>query len=123
LLGEAASTLQLTGLRVFQGVASAAVAAPAFALAGDLSTAGGEGRQMSIITSGFGLGIAVGPLIAGILAVSSFELPFLVGGLMSLVGAWVVCRYVPETVRHGEHTAASARQTSLVDQNYDEAMK
>jgi MFS family permease len=123
LLGEAASTLQLTGLRVFQGVASAAVAAPAFALAGDLSTAGGEGRQMSIITSGFGLGIAVGPLIAGILAVSSFELPFLVGGLMSLVGAWVVYRYVPETVRHSEHTTASARQALPVDQDYDEAMK
>jgi MFS family permease len=102
LLGEAATTLQLTGLRLVQGIASAGVAAPAFALAADLSSAGGEGRQMSITTMGFGLGIALGPLIAGVLALSSFELPFLVGGLMSLIGAWIVHRYVPETVHRQE---------------------
>jgi MFS family permease len=99
LLGEAETPLQLTGLRVLQGLASAGIAAPAFALAADLARTGGEGRQMSIITMGFGLGIALGPLLAGVLAVSSFELPFLVGGLMSLIGAWIVHRYVPETVQ------------------------
>jgi MFS family permease len=98
LLGEAGSTLQLTGLRLVQGLASAGIAAPAFAMAADLATEGGEGRQMSIITMGFGLGIAIGPLIAGILAVLSFELPFLIGGILSLVGAWVIYRFVPETV-------------------------
>ena len=51
----------------------------------DLSQAGGEGRQMSVITMGFSLGLAAGPLLAGLLAVFFFELPFLVGGLMSLV--------------------------------------
>lgn len=98
LLGEAASLFQLTGLRLVQGLASAGIAAPAFAVAADLATSGGEGRQMSIITMGFGFGIALGPLLAGVLAVYSFELPFLVGGILSLVGAWVVYRYVPETV-------------------------
>ena len=53
---------------------------------------------MSIITTGFGLGIALGPLMAGVLAVSFFELPFLVGSVMSLLGAWIVHHYVPETV-------------------------
>ena len=62
LMGVVNTTAQLTGLRLFQGLASAAIAAPAFALAGDLSDAGGEGRQMSIVTMGFGLGIALGPL-------------------------------------------------------------
>lgn len=100
LLGEAASTLQLTGLRLLQGLASAGIAAPAFALAADLSRVGGEGRQMSVITMGFGSGLALGPFIAGVLAVVLFELPFLVGGLLALVGLWVVHRYVPETVRH-----------------------
>lgn len=98
LLGFAASTLQLTGIRAFQGLASAAIAAPGFALAGDLSRAGGEGQQMSLISMGFGFGIAIGPLMAGILAVHSFELPFFVGGLACLVGALVVRRFVPETV-------------------------
>lgn len=99
LLGLAATTLQLTGFRVFQGVASAAIAAPAFALAADIAHSGSEGRQLSIVTTGFGLGIALGPLFAGLLATVLFELPFIVGGALTLVGAWIVYRYVPETVR------------------------
>jgi MFS family permease len=98
MLGYVASTMQLTGVRAFQGLASAAIAAPSFALAGDLSQKGGEGRQMSIITVGFGLGIAIGPLIAGALATYLFQLPFLIGGLLSLFGAGVVLRFVPEAV-------------------------
>lgn len=100
LLGIATTTIQLTGFRVIQGAASAAIAAPAFALAGDLSRAGCEGRQMSIITMGFGFGLAFGPLIAGGLSGFFFDLPFLVVGLMSVLAAWIVYRYVPETVAH-----------------------
>jgi MFS family permease len=44
--------------------------------AADLAKTGGEGRQMSLITMGFGLGLALGPLL----------------------GAWIVYRYVPETI-------------------------
>jgi len=102
LLGYAASVTQLTILRLLQGVGSAAVAAPAFAVAADLAQAGGEGRQMSIITMGFGLGIALGPLLAGVLAVYSFVLPFIVGGAFSLLGAWAVYQFVPETLNRGE---------------------
>jgi MFS family permease len=98
LLGEAATTLQLVGLRTIQGIGSAGIAAPAMALAADLSTSGGEGRQMSITTMGFGLGISVGPLIAGILAVFSFRLPFVIVGIMLLIAVWIVHRYMPETV-------------------------
>lgn len=100
LLGLVTSTMQLTGVRVFQGFASSMIAAPAFALAGDISQAGGEGRQMSILAMGFGTGIAVGPLIAGSLATLQFELPFLVAGAMSLLGAWLVHRYVVEPLPH-----------------------
>ena len=98
LLGEAATTLQLIALRAVQGIGSAGIAAPAMALAADLSRAGGEGRQMSITTMGFGLGISVGPLLAGVLAVFSWRLPFIIVGLMLLLGVWIVHRYVPETV-------------------------
>jgi MFS family permease len=97
-MGLVRQTWQLVLLRVFQGLASAGIAAPAFALAGDLSQAGGEGRQMSVITMGFVLGLSFGTLIAGILAVYWLELPFILGGALSLLGAWVVYRFVPETV-------------------------
>ncbi len=99
LLGEVTSITQLIILRVIQGVASAAIAAPAFAVVADLSRSGGEGRQMSVITMGFGLGAAIGPLLAGVLAIVFFELPFLTGGLLSLLGAVVVLKFMPETIK------------------------
>lgn len=100
MLGEVQTLKQLVILRLLQGVAAAGVAAPAFALAGDLSQKGGEGRQMSIITMGFGLGIAIGPLLAGLLAVFYFELPFIVIGSGTLVGTGIIFWYMPETVQH-----------------------
>jgi MFS family permease len=114
LLGLAATTLQLVGFRVLQGAASAAIAAPAFALAADLSRSGGEGRQLSIVTTGFGLGIALGPLIAGGLGALIFELPFIIGGALTIVGAWIVYRYVPETVHLRESGAARVQQEALL---------
>lgn len=97
-LGWTSSTLELTLVRLVQGVATAAVAAPAFALAGDLARSGGEGRQMSVLTLGFSAGIGIGPLLAGFLGAVGFEIPFVVGGAMALAAAWVVGRWVPETV-------------------------
>jgi MFS family permease len=108
LLGYATSTTYLMVLRLIQGVASAAVAAPAFAVAGDLAQAGGEGRQMSILTMGFGLGVAVGPLLSGFLAVYSFTLPFVLAGLLSLAAAWATYRFVPETVTREEAAREAA---------------
>ena len=104
LLGYATSVTQLTILRLIQGIGSGAVAAPAFAVAADLAQSGGEGRQMSIITMGFGLGIALGPLLAGILAVYSFTLPFNIGALFTLISVWVIYRYVPETIQRSKQS-------------------
>jgi MFS family permease len=98
LLGEVGNMWQLVATRLFQGIASACIAAPAFAVAADLAKTGGEGRQMSVITMGFGLGLATGPLLAGLLAVVFFELPFLAGGVMCLICALIVFRYMPETI-------------------------
>ncbi len=98
LLGEVTDLWQLIVLRIIQGIAAAAVVAPAFAVGADLSQSGGSGRQMSVVTIGFGLGIALGPLLAGILAVVSFRLPFLVVAVMLLAGGWVVYYYMPETI-------------------------
>jgi MFS family permease len=98
-MGMVNSTGQLVVLRIIQGVGSAGIAAPVFALAGDLSRAGGEGRQFSIITMGFGLGTAVGTLGAGTFATVWFELPFLAGGVLSFVAAWIVYRRVSEAAQ------------------------
>lgn len=99
LMGYVQSMSQLVIVRLIQGISAAGVAAPAFALAADLSKSGGEGRQMSVVTMGFGLGIAIGPLLAGLLTVFYFELPFIVIGLITLVGSWIVYEKMPETVK------------------------
>jgi MFS family permease len=103
LLGEVRSLFEFTLLRFIQGFAAAAIVAPALALAGDEAQEGGQGRQMSIVTMGFGWGIAFGPLLAGVLSVLWFKLPFWVSGFLCLLGAGVVYRYMSETVerKHG----------------------
>lgn len=98
LLGEITTYTQLIIIRLVQGIAAAGIAAPAFAVAADLSKSGGEGRQMSIVTMGFGFGIAFGPLISGLLASVFFELPFFTIGILTTAGAWLVYKYLPETV-------------------------
>jgi MFS family permease len=100
MLGLVTSLAQLIALRLVQGIGSAAVAAPAFALAGDTAPPGSEGRQMSFVTMGFLLGSAVGPLLAGVLAIWSFQLPFYIGGGLSLLGAVVAWRMVVDSVEH-----------------------
>ena len=100
LLGEVGSLFSFAGLRFLQGIAAAAIIAPALAYAGDVAQENGEGRrgrQMSIVTIAFGLGIAGGPLLAGVLALFAFELPFVVTGALCLAGAAVVYRYMTET--------------------------
>ena len=106
LLGEVTALWQLIVLRILQGVAAGAIAAPAFALGADLSKSGGTGRQMSVITMGFGLGIAIGPLLAGVLAVISFEVPFFTLAGLLIIGSWIVYRYMPETMT-GRHVVFS----------------
>jgi MFS family permease len=86
---------QLVGLRVLQGIASAAIAAPVFALAADMTQTGAEGRHMSIVTMGFGFGIAAGTLIGGVGSLVSFQFPFIIGGALTLIAAALVYWLVP----------------------------
>ena len=103
LFAYVSTTLQLVGVRLAQGVASAAIAAPAFALAADLARKGGEGREMSFVTMGFGLGLGFGPLIAGALGgYVGFEAPFLVVGVLSLASALVVAVWAEESIKPHE---------------------
>jgi len=103
LFGYVTTTAQLVGLRLLQGVATAGVAAPAFALAGDLAKKGGEGRDMSFVTMGFGLGMGLGPLLAGGLAgYVGFKVPFYVVGGFCLVAAAWVWRWAEESIAPGE---------------------
>lgn len=81
---------QMIGVRILQGVAGAMVFAPALALAGDFTTKGQSGAQLSVLTVAFGLGIAFGQLTAGFFVQYGFAVPFAVGGLLAIVAVGLV---------------------------------
>ena len=98
LQGFVTSSLVMVGLRFLQGVAVAAVFAPSLALAGDLATEGQSGSTLSLLTMGFGLGIAFGTLLSGILVGFAFEVPFVVATFAGVVALYLVVTQVGETV-------------------------
>ncbi len=86
--GFVTAPMAMLVLRFLQGAAIAAVFAPSLALAGDLAKEGQSGSTLSILTMGFGLGIAFGTLFSGILVGFGFAVPFVVatiGGAIALL--------------------------------------
>lgn len=82
--------------RFLQGVAGAMVFAPALALAGDLAREGSSGTTLAVLTMAFGLGVAVGPLLSGILVAWGFVVPFAFGASLALVGAVLIFTQVED---------------------------
>jgi MFS family permease len=118
LFGYVATTLQLITLRLVQGVALASVSAPTFALAGDLAPEGSEGQDMSYVAMGFGLGLGVGPLVAGFLAgFVGFAAPFFVVGAAALVAAWAVWRYAEESIRPSSWAADESGPSVMFEES------
>ena len=98
LQGFVTSSLVMVGLRFLQGVAVAAVFAPSLALAGDVAKTGQSGSTLSLLTTGFGLGIAFGALFSGILVGFAFEVPFVVATVAGVGALYLVITQVGETV-------------------------
>lgn len=95
--GVVTTSTQMIIARLFQGISVALVFAPSLALAGDLATKGNYGIYLSALTSSFGLGIAVGPIMSGILySIGGFSTPFFVSAILSLSGLIFVYYYVPK---------------------------
>jgi len=96
--GFVGSSLAMVAARLLQGVAVAMVFAPSLAVAGDLAGEGQSGTTLSVLTMGFGLGVAVGPTAAGFLFEFGFAVPFLFGGVVALLGLGLVYTQVVETL-------------------------
>ncbi|MDX7998501.1 MFS transporter [Xenorhabdus sp. Reich] len=101
------------GLRVFGGIASAALIPTIFALIAEMFPPYKQASAMGIVMFGMTAGIAVGPILAGILTeLFYWKMPFLVTGtgcfLLFLVSAVLVSKkdILPQSdVRKTEHQA------------------
>ena len=96
LQGFVASSLAMGVLRFVQGASVAAVFAPSLALAGELAEEGQSGSTLSLLTMGFGLGIAFGTLLSGVLVGFGFAVPFVVATGGGAVGLALVYTQVRE---------------------------
>ncbi|GGN09001.1 MFS transporter [Halarchaeum nitratireducens] len=107
--------------RFLQGVAGAAVFAPAMALAGDIAKGRSSGTTLSVLTMAFGLGVAIGPLSAGYLAGfslpfgTSYAAPFVFGAVLALLGFLLVYSQVDETVHRGRSGERSEAEPAAAD--------
>ncbi len=98
LEGVISRSWQMFLARFLQGVGGAMVFAPALALAGDLAAEGQSGSTLSVLTMAFGFGVAVGPLLSGVLIAWGFVVPFAFGASLAAVGVVVILTQVEEEI-------------------------
>ncbi|MFT4890888.1 MAG: DHA1 family multidrug resistance protein-like MFS transporter [Halobacteriales archaeon] len=91
LMGFAHSFVEFFALRALLGVALAGVIAPAYAVAADVADDALSGQQMAVLMTAFSVGFAFGPIVAGAVAFKGFAVPFVLAGVLTVVGtvgAW-----------------------------------
>jgi len=98
LQGIVTTPVVMTVVRLLQGVSVAFVFAPSLALAGDIAKRGASGSTLSILTMGFGFGVALGPLASGVLVAYGFIVPFAAGGAFAVLAFIAVFTQVEETL-------------------------
>ena len=86
--------------RFVQGIAIALVFAPGLSLGGDLAGEGESGTRLSVLTTAFSLGVAIGPLTSGLLVRFGVVWPFAFGAGLGLLGLVIVYTQVYETVEN-----------------------
>ena len=94
-------------VRLGQGIAVACVFAPSLALAGDLAREGESGTTLSVLTMGFGFGVALGPLASGWLYGFGFVVPFAVGAAAAVLALIAVFTQVEETLDVADEPSAA----------------
>jgi len=87
--------------RLLQGVAVAMVFAPGLAVAGDLAREGRSGTTLSVLTMAFGLGVALGPLVSGVLFSFGLLAPFAFGAGLAVLALVLTVTQVEETLGGG----------------------
>lgn len=111
MLALASQLWMIFAARAFAGIMAGNLGV-AMAMTSDITTPEQRARGMGLIGTAFGLGLVLGPMLGGLLAGedgSSFTLPCLVAGGMSLLAIVAAALWLPESVS-AERRAAHRRQ-------------
>jgi MFS family permease len=106
-LGAFSPSWAMLVVRLLHGVSVAMVFAPALAAAGDLAQAGHSGTTLSVLTTAFGFGTAIGPLASGVLFGYGVVVPFAVGAALAVVALALVVSQVEETLQDATPSGAT----------------
>jgi len=108
----ATSLWHLGVLRFFQGLTAAMVAPIAQAYVGDLTPPGREGRYINIFYSSVFIGMALGPVMGGVVAEAwTYQAAFLLMAAVGLASLGLVAVLLPESSARQERAATRSPQT------------
>lgn len=88
------SAFLMIGARFVQGIAMSMAFTPALAFAGDFANSGQSAQWITMITAAYGFGRASGPAVGGFLGSFGYTIPFLAGGLISIVAMILIVTQV-----------------------------
>ncbi|MFC6756507.1 MULTISPECIES: MFS transporter [Haloarcula] len=103
------SPVMMIGARLFQGVAIAMGFSPALAFVGDLAESGNSGHSLAIVTTAYGFGRALGPILGGFFGGFGYKWPFIAGGLLTTMSLVIIATQVrkPEWAASDENRLQS----------------
>jgi DHA1 family multidrug resistance protein-like MFS transporter len=98
LFGFSTNLLMMFIARALAGILSSATLPTAMAYIGDSTSSEERGGAMGVIGAAMGVGMTIGPGLAGWLAGYQLSLPFFVAAVLSLVTLAIIYRTLPESL-------------------------
>ena len=116
LFGLSTELWMLFAARALAGLLSSATLPTAMAYIGDSTEDKDRSGGMGIIGAAMGLGMVLGPGLAGVLAERSLSLPFLLASALSLLALGLVFFLLPEPERKSHPVTEAAKRLSRLGQ-------
>jgi DHA1 family multidrug resistance protein-like MFS transporter len=110
--GMATHLWMLFAARILAGVLSSATLPTAMAYIGDTTSEDERGGGMGVLGAAMGVGMVIGPGLAGVLARDSLSRPFFLAAGLSLLALVLVIIYLPESLATTKRTRVIDRPTS-----------
>lgn len=116
IFGLATQLWMLFVSRILAGVLSSATLPTAMAYIGDSTAEDERSAGMGVLGAAMGIGMVLGPGVAGMLSTNSLAVPFLVAAGLSTVALILVALLLPESLPPEQRTATAALHGPQLDE-------